>query len=135
MQERTIQDYCRAIDKLDSGEGAKSTEIAKELHLSRNTIAMTLQKLSEGGFVSMKRYGKATLSKKGREIARKIRFKHRIIETFLVEKLGMPANKVHDEACAMEHWASDDMIDRLYKYIGKPTVDPHGRKITKGTIE
>lgn len=129
MQEKTIQDYCRAIEKMDRGDGVRSVDIAKALSLSKNTVALTLRKLASEGFVDMKRYGKARLSGKGAQVARKMNFKHRVIETFLVDKLGMELGKVHEEACAMEHWASDEMIERLYRFIGKPRVDPHGRAI------
>ncbi|MEW6722353.1 MAG: metal-dependent transcriptional regulator [Candidatus Micrarchaeota archaeon] len=129
MHEKTIQDYCRAIEKMDSGDGARSVDIAKALALSKNTVALTLRKLSEGGFVEMERYGRVRLAGKGAAVARKMNFKHRVIEAFLVDKLGMDRKKVHAEACAMEHWASDDMIERLYRFIGRPKTDPHGRRI------
>ncbi|MEW6035718.1 MAG: metal-dependent transcriptional regulator [Candidatus Micrarchaeota archaeon] len=130
MHEKTIQDYCRAIDKMDAGDGVRSVDIAKALALSKNTVALTLRKLASEGFVEMERYGKVHLAGKGADIARKMNFKHRVIEAFLVDKLKMGRDKVHGEACAMEHWASDEMIRRLYLFIGKPKTDPHGRAIS-----
>lgn len=129
MEQKTIEDYCRAIDKLDLGDGAKSSEIAKYLDLSKNTVALTLQKLSSSGFISMKKYGKARLTPDGLKIAQKMHFKHRVIETFLVESLKMPLSKVHLEAHNLEHCASDALIEKLYLFLGKPKKDPHGRDI------
>ena len=129
MLERTVQDYCRAIDKMDSGDGVRSVDLTRVLGLSKNTVALTLQKLSAAGLVEMERYGKVRLSKKGAKIARKMNFKHRVIETFLFSKLKMDMSKIHQEACGLEHFASDDMIERLYEFIGKPKSDPHGREI------
>ncbi len=129
METKTIEDYCRTIDKLDLGDGAKSFEIAKSLNLSKNTVALTLQKLSAAGFISMKKYGKARLTPDGLKIAQNMHFKHRVIETFLVESLKMPISKVHLEAHHLEHSVSDDFIQRLYKFLGKPKKDPHGRDI------
>jgi DtxR family Mn-dependent transcriptional regulator len=129
MLERTIQDYCRAIDKMDSGDGVRSVDLTHVLGLSKNTVALTLQKLSAAGMVEMERYGRIRLTAKGARIAKKMNFKHRVIETFLFSKLKMGKDRIHEEACGLEHWASDDMIGRLYEFIGKPKIDPHGKEI------
>jgi len=129
MLEKTIEDYCRAIMKFDAGQGARSSDIACELHLSRNTVAITLRKLTEERYVSMKRYGRARLGAKGRSIARKVNFRHRVLETFLSRELGIPIEDVHEQAHMLEHAAADDMVARLYDYMGRPGKDPHGRRI------
>ena len=129
MEKKTIQDYCRIIDKLGKDEGVRSINIARALGIAKNTVALTLQKLSQEGYIEMERYGKANLTRKGRSLAKKMNFKHRVLETFLVNKLKISKNKVHSEACAMEHWISDGTIKRLYKFMGKPKTDPHGRVI------
>ncbi len=130
MQEKTVQDYCRTIDKMDSGAGVRSVDISRALSLSKNTVALTLRKLASEGFVEMERYGKVHLAGKGAAIARRMNFKHRVIETFLVGKLGIDKAHVHEEACAMEHSMSDETARRLYAFIGKPKTDPHGRAIS-----
>jgi DtxR family Mn-dependent transcriptional regulator len=114
---------------MDFGDGVRSVDLTRVLNLSKNTVAITLQKLSAAGLVKMERYGKVKLSQKGAKIARKMNFKHRVIETFLFSKLKMDKKRIHEEACGLEHWASDDMIERLYTFIGKPKADPHGREI------
>lgn len=129
MHEKTIEDYCRLIDKLDTGEGVRSSDVSKGLGLSKNTVTFTLQKLSQEGFVVMKKYGRAKLSRKGTTIAKKMNFKHRVLETFLFSKLKISKKKVHAQACAMEHYVTDEMIARLYRFIGKPRTDPHGKLI------
>ncbi|MBI5046150.1 metal-dependent transcriptional regulator [Candidatus Micrarchaeota archaeon] len=130
MQEKTIEEYCRLIDKLDvSGDGIRSIEISKKLDLSKNTVAITLHKLVENKFVEMERYGKVKLTKKGAEIAKKMNFKHRVIETFLFSKLHIAKTKIHEEACVIEHSMSDDVAEKLYEFIGKPKTDPHGSSI------
>ena len=129
MQNRTIEDYCRLINKLDSGEGIKSAEISLGLGLSKITVSLTLQKLVSQKYVEKEKYGRVRLSNKGRKIAKKMDFRHRVLETFLVSKIGMNKNHVHAEAHALEHAASDGMIVKLYKFLGRPKYDPHGRKI------
>lgn len=129
MESKTIEDYCRLIEKLDDGSGTRSTDISRDLGLSKNTVALTLQKLSLAGYISMKRYGRVRLTKRGTTIARKMNFKHRVLETFLSRKLGIGKKRIHDEACLMEHWVSDDTARRLYVFLGRPKTDPHGKKI------
>ncbi|MBI5223496.1 metal-dependent transcriptional regulator [Candidatus Micrarchaeota archaeon] len=129
MEIRTIEDYCRFIDKLDGGEGVRPIDLSKSLSLSKNTVTMTLQKLSSEGYVSMKKYGKVRLTPDGLKIAQNMHFKHRVIETFLVDSLGMPLAKIHEEANRIEHSVSNDFIERLYRFLGKPKKDPHGRDI------
>lgn len=130
MQERTIEEYCRLVDKLDSGSGVRSSDLSKGLELSKNTVTLTLQKLSREGFVEMKKYGRVRLTLNGSRIAKKMNFKHRVLEAFLFSKLGMNKKKIHEEAGAMEHYVSDDMVRRLYRFLGEPKTDPHGKRIS-----
>lgn len=129
MHEKTVEEYCRVIDKLDSGEGVRSVSISKALGLAKNTVALTLKKLSESDYIRMERYGKVKLSKNGLVVAKKMNFRHRVIESFLFSKLKIDKKTVHKEACAIEHCISDTTISRLYNFIGRPKTDPHGRKI------
>ncbi len=128
MEKQTIEEYCRLIDKI-SDNGARSIDIAKELGLSKNTVAITLSKLSDKGYVEKERYGRIYLTPKGKMVAKKMNFRHRVLETFLFEKLGMKKGKIHEEACRMEHAVSDEMVRKLYRFLGEPKLDPHGRKI------
>ena len=129
MKDKTIEEYCRLIEKLDSGEGVRSNSISKVLDLSKNTVALTLQKLNKEKYVQMERYGKVKLAVRGVKVAKKMNFKHRVIETFLFKKLKMGKYEIHAEACEIEHSMSDNAVSRLYDFIGKPKNDPHGKKI------
>jgi DtxR family Mn-dependent transcriptional regulator len=129
MEEKTVEEYCRVIKKLGGSGEARSADIARALGLSRNTVALTLKKLVEEGFIEKERYGTVRLADKGTLVAKKMDFRHRVLESFLFTKLKMDSRSVHREACAMEHAVSDEMIERLYQFIGRPRTDPHGRKI------
>ncbi len=129
MREKTIEEYCRAIGKLEKGAGVRSKDLCLALSLSKNTVASTLRKLSDGGYVRMEPYGRVSLARPGTLIARRMNFRHRVLETFLAKKLGMDLRTVHTEADALEHAASDRMILRLYEFLGRPRKDPHGREI------
>ncbi len=54
---------------------------------------------------------------------------HRLLESYLAEVLGMPWDRVHDEAEVLEHVLSDDLEELIAAKLGNPTVDPHGDPI------
>ncbi len=129
MKQETVEEYIRQISKLDSGNGVRSTDLANVLSRSKNTVSIMLYKLMEEGFVHMKKYGKITLTNKGINMAKKMNFKHRIIETFLYSKLGINEKRIHVEACQLEHAMSDEVAEKLFEFLGKPSKDPHGKEI------
>ena len=132
MQQKTIEEYCRAIGKIEENEdneGIRSLELAKKLKLAKNTVALTLRKLSASGYIVMEKCGKIKLTKKGNGVAKKMNFKHRVLEAFLFSKLKMGIKKIHNEACVLEHSASDEMVRKLYEFMGRPKLDPHGKLI------
>lgn len=118
MEKKTIEEYCRTIDKIGFGKEVRSIDISKNLKLSKNTVALTLAKLSNEGYINMKKYGKATLLPKGKKIAKKMNFKHRVLECFLL-KIGLGKNEIHKEACKIEHVSSPKMIEKLYFFFGE----------------
>ena len=71
------------------------------------------------------------LTKTGEKIALEVIRHHRLIEVFLSEALGVPWDKVHEEAEKWEHVLSEEMEDRIDKLLGFPTSDPHGSPIPK----
>ncbi len=96
-----------------------------------------IKKLSEKKLVNYKRSYGASLSKKGKDLAISIVRKHRLWETFLVEKLGFSWDQVHEIAEQLEHIQSDELINKLDQYLGFPKTDPHGDPIPdkQGRIE
>jgi DtxR family Mn-dependent transcriptional regulator len=74
-------------------------------------------------------YQGVTLTDKGEKIAVNIIRKHRLWEYFLVEKLDFKWYQVHEMAEEMEHISSNELIDRLDKFMGYPKFDPHGDPI------
>lgn len=128
----TQEDYLRAIYLLQKHEGKVSvTSLAEKLQLSKSTVSERLQGMVEAGFVKHERYGSVTLTTKGSTVGRKMTHKHRIIEVFLHDTLGMPNDEVHDEADRLEHALSDAVIRRLGDFLDHPTEDPHGSAIPK----
>ena len=131
MEEKAQEEYMRAFLYLEKKRGKLSqSELASYLGISKAGVSGMMQILSKKGFVRKSAYKAPSLTEKGKTLAKKITFKHRVIEHFLASKLKMPATKVHAEACRLEHALSDDAARRLYKFLGKPKKDPHGSPIS-----
>ncbi|MFA5108222.1 MAG: metal-dependent transcriptional regulator [Candidatus Micrarchaeia archaeon] len=119
MQQETIENYCKTALELDKGDGVKSVDIANSLGISKISVSITLQKLKQEGFVSMKKYGRVKLTQKGICVAKKIDGKYCTLEGFLQKCLGVEKQRAKKEACAIEHCLSDDTIKRLVAFCGK----------------
>jgi DtxR family transcriptional regulator, Mn-dependent transcriptional regulator len=120
----------RAIFLLSSNEhGTTVTALAHKLQLSKSTVSERLKDLASDGLVVAPPYGKVTLSPAGAKLGKKLTFKHRLVEVFLYQTLGMPKEAVHEEAEQLEHALSDEVAKRLHAFLNNPTHDPHGSKI------
>lgn len=95
-----------------------------------------VRRLADGGLVRHEPYRGVTLTDEGRLKALGVLRRHRILETFLVERLGYRWDDVHLEAERLEHAASERLIDRMEEALGGPATDPHGAPIPTraGTI-
>lgn len=129
MEDRAAEEYVRAFYYLQKKGKARSSELARYLKVSEAGVSEMLRTLSKRGLVKVRRYSPALLTRKGAGLARKMTFKHRVLESFLSEKLRMPPGRVHEEASRLEHAISDDASYRLYEMLGKPRRDPHGQPI------
>ena len=90
-----------------------------------------LKKLAREGLVDHQPYRGASLSRQGHSLAIGIVRRHRLVETFLVSALGLPADRVHAEAHRLEHALSDEVVERLDHWLGRPALDPHGSPIPR----
>lgn len=126
------EEYLRALYFLQQKKGvARGSDLARYLRISKAGVSEMLRSLSMRGLMTAKPYAPAKLTPKGLSLAKKMTFKHRVLETFLFEKLGVPAKSVHEEASRMEHVVSDSTLRRLYEFLGKPKTDPHGSPIIR----
>lgn len=127
----TREDYLRAIRRLEEarGERAGVTQVAAYLHLKKSTVSERLRELERDGLVERTAYSPINLTARGRAIADKVTNKHRLIEVFLHRVLRMSRSKVHREADRFEHAMSDEVAEKLDRFLRYPRSDPHGRKI------
>lgn len=124
------EDYLKAIYELEQRNGTAGTnDIAARLGIAPASVTGMVQRLARLGLVETARYKGARLTDTGRTAALQLIRRHRIIESYLVERLGFGWEDVHDEAERLEHAASDELIARMAAAIGNPTEDPHGAPI------
>ena len=130
MKSASKEDYLRGIYHLmEDNKEVKSVELADYLNITKPSVSQMLQELNKEGMIDYKRYSRLKLTDKGRKIAEKVTFKHRIIETFLKSMLKINSTEIHEEAHRLEHAFSDKSINRLRKMLGNPKLDPHGKPI------
>ena len=125
------ENYLKAVFALQSefGKGVNTNLIAKKMATKASSVTDMLQKLATKNLVVYKKYQGVYLTKTGRDLAVKVIRKHRLWETFLVDKLGFKWDKVHDIAEQLEHVKSTELIDKLDAFLGYPKSDPHGDPI------
>jgi DtxR family Mn-dependent transcriptional regulator len=128
-----VDDYLKAIYMLggDDRRRVGGSELAARLDVSPASVTNMLQKLAADpkSFVDYKRSDGVRLSTAGFRRALEVVRHHRLLETFLFQVLGYPANEVHDEAERLEHFISEIFEERITAKLGNPTVDPHGHCI------
>ena len=138
MNSQSEEDYLKALYHLKMDFGSVSTNsIADYLDMKPSSVTDMLKKLAEKKFINYQRYKGTSLTKKGKLIALSIIRKHRLWETFLVEKLGFGWDQVHIIAEQLEHIKSEELIENLDNFLGNPKYDPHGDPIPNkdGEIE
>ena len=128
----TREDYIRAIYCLvEQGIQVRIIDIARYLSLARSTVSERITTLVKARLIKTDRSGGIILTKQGFALAEQLTYKHRLIEVFLHDVLGVNGKNVHLEAHKLEHAFSDSVIQRLAKFLGNPDSDPHGKKIKK----
>jgi len=136
MAQEQVEEYLETIYYLETRDGsAKTTSIAKCLKVAPASVTEALKSLSLKGLVHYEPYRGATLTREGRTIASTIKRRHRLLEVFLTDLLHMNRDKVHDEACRMEHTISEETEDALCRLLEGPGRCPHGSPISPCTRE
>ena len=121
MLTESVENYLTAILRLeDAGGGAATTSaLADRLDVARPSVTGMLKRLAGEDLVAHERYRGVRLTGRGRQLALQVIRRHRLVETFLVDILGMPADAVHQEAHRLEHALSDEVVDRLDAWLGR----------------
>lgn len=131
MNSYTEENYLKAIFKLlEKGDKKITTNaIAEMVNTAPASVTDMLKKLNEKHLINYEKYQGVSLTPAGRKVAVNIIRKHRLWELFLVDKLEMGWDEVHNIAEELEHIKSDILIKRLDKFLNHPRFDPHGDPI------
>ena len=88
-----------------------------------------VKRLAELGLAEHEPYRGVQLTDDGRRVALEVIRHHRLLELYLVQSLGVPWDRVHEEAEVLEHVLSEELEELIAAKLGNPTHDPHGDPI------
>ncbi len=125
------ENYLKAIYHLSQNglQEVLTNELAESMHTKAASVTDMIKKLSVKKLISYKKYYGVNMTSKGKARALQIIRKHRLWETFLVNKLGFTWDEVHEVAEQLEHIQSQSLIEKLDGFLGYPKTDPHGDPI------
>jgi DtxR family Mn-dependent transcriptional regulator len=127
---RSVEDYLKAIYGIsEQGLMASTSAIAESLSVQPASVTGMVKRMAETGLLEHVPYHGVQLTEPGIRAALKVLRRHRIIETYLCERLGFAWDDVHEEAERLEHAASDDLVERMAVALEFPSHDPHGAPI------
>lgn len=130
----TVENYLKAIYMGQAALSGKARlvpmgQVASALGVAPGTATTMIKALAESGLAEYEPYSGVRLTASGEKLAALVLRRHRLVELFLVQVMGMSWAEVHDEAEQLEHVVSDRLIERMDEMLGRPTHDPHGDPI------
>src|SRR3954447_18922836 len=132
-----VEDYAKAIYALqvETGGPVSNNALAERLGVSAASATNMVKRLDSLGLVEHLPYRGAALSAQGRRVALEVLRHHRLLELYLAQSLGVPWDRVHDEAEVLEHHISEELEELIAQKLGNPTRDPHGDPIPTRELE
>src|SRR4051812_21887883 len=132
-----VEDYAKAIYALQvRGDGPVSNNaLAERLSVSAASASNMVKKLDGLGLANHAPYYGVELTAAGRRVALEVLRHHRLLELYLSQSLGVPWDRVHDEAEVLEHHISEELEELIATALGDPTHDPHGDPIPTRELE
>jgi DtxR family Mn-dependent transcriptional regulator len=139
IQEMTaaVEDYAKAIYALElrRDQPVSTNALAERLGVTPASASGMVKRLGELGLAAHQPYRGVALTEEGRRVALEVIRHHRLLELYLVERLGVPWDRVHEEAEVLEHVLSEQLEARIAELLGHPTHDPHGDPIPTPELE
>ncbi len=133
LRSSAVEDYTKAIYALQNRGGetvsVSTNALAERLGVTPASASGMVKRLGELGLVDHQPYHGVVLSESGRRVALEVIRHHRLLELYLVESLGVPWDRVHQEAEVLEHVLSEELEELIAAKLGDPTHDPHGDPI------
>jgi DtxR family Mn-dependent transcriptional regulator len=131
LRSSAIEDYTKAIYALQARDGrpVSTNALAERLNVTPASASGMVKRMGELGLVTHRPYRGVLLTDAGRRVALEVIRHHRLLELYLVETLGVPWDRVHQEAEVLEHVLSEELEELIAAKLGDPTHDPHGDPI------
>lgn len=132
-----VEDYAKAIYALQRRSperGASTNDLAERLGVTPGSVSAMVKRLAADGLVEHRPYHGVSLTPAGERVALEVMRHHRLLELYLAEHLGVPWDRVHEEAEALEHVISEDLEARIAEKLGHPRHDPHGDPIPSADL-
>ncbi|HEX3733677.1 MAG TPA: metal-dependent transcriptional regulator [Solirubrobacterales bacterium] len=131
VKSQAIEDYAKAIYTISQQRPGLvlNGEVAQRLGVAPATATSMLKRLAGLGLVDYVPYKGVNLTPAGERVALEVIRHHRLIEAYLSEALGMPSDRVHEEAEVLEHYISEELEQLIAAKLGEPSHDPHGTPI------
>lgn len=132
MSSAAAEDYLRRIASIEEGaDGALVSmgQVAERMGVAPGTATAMVKKLAAAGYLEYEPYAGVRLTAVGQQSSLALIRRHRLVELFLVEVLGLDWSEIDGEAELLEHAISERLLARIDALLGHPTVDPHGDPI------
>ena len=127
----------KAIYALTLGpdQAASTSQVAERLGITAGSVSTMIKRMDAAGLAEHVPYRGVRLTPAGRKLALGVIRRHRLLELFLATSLDIPWEDVHRYADALEHAASDELIELIAAKLGDPVADPHGDPIPNRLLE
>lgn len=132
MPSSTVENYLKQLfieQQQTPGQLVPMGRLASQLNVAPGTVTSMVKALADSELVEYEPRTGAKLTRSGELLALRVLRRHRLVELFLVEILGLDWSEVHEEAEELEHAISDKVLDRIDALLGQPATDPHGDPI------
>ncbi len=131
LHSSAVEDYTKAIYALErrDDQPVSTNALAERLAVTPASASGMVKRLGELGLVVHEPYHGVSLTDSGRRVALEVMRHHRLLELYLVQSLGVPWDRVHEEAEVLEHVLSEELEEVIARKLGNPTHDPHGDPI------
>src|SRR5436305_1171551 len=129
-------EYLQTIFWLEEAElPMTGANVARAMQVSAPTVHEMVGRLESDGFITRNPDKSIEFTDSGREQAGAIVRRHRLIERFLTDVLGIPWDEVHEEAERLEHAMSPTLEERMLAAVGDARTCPHGHPFVEGARE
>lgn len=131
MLTKSEENYIKEIYALEQKHKTEvnTNLLAEKIETKASSVTDMLKKLAKKNLLVYQKYKGVKLNSEGKTIALSVIRKHRLWETFLVEKLNFRWDEVHKIAEQLEHIHSEKLTNELDVFLNFPKVNPHGNPI------